>query len=458
MTVTYDPADFNEVTVLLRWRGTIMPAVLCRPVIWLLLLAHCTFLYLHVKRQDIEMPLLDWKIVAVPTGLLTFFLVFYSGNCFNRYYQLYGKCTGMAGAVMIWVGLLRLFFPRASTQTLWNLCRHAVASVYVFYFQLGGGGSDGGRVITESEWAVRRRATLGAIRRNSAQFCVIAHVLLSLRLQVLLKHNMLSEEEVQQVAVYRGFKPFLLQVWAMQTIRDYLDSGADKAAGAGIGPFQAQALALRANCSDVVNLLAQPVPFPYYHVVSFMLCVNLFGMAYAAAQFGAQFGAQFSARKFSAQFSPRNSLRAILCAQFFDAQPVHSQVRADRLQLGDDDSRLLRRLPRPPRDEGDRRDALRPLRRRRRRLRLRPGARRRRASGHHPIPAPGHPALTSCLPSPTSLTPPLPAASATPVHGVDPQQHARAPLARRRPQADAAPRPRHAPRLDQRRLRRVMTC
>ena len=292
MTVTYDPADFNEVTVLLRWRGTIMPAVLCRPVIWLLLLAHCTFLYLHVKRQDIEMPLLDWKIVAVPTGLLTFFLVFYSGNCFNRYYQLYGKCTGMAGAVMIWVGLLRLFFPRASTQTLWNLCRHAVASVYVFYFQLGGGGSDGGRVITESEWAVRRRrATLGASRRNSAQFRVIAHVLLPPRLQVLLKHNMLSEEEVQQVAVYRGFKPFLLQVWAMQTIRDYLDSGADKAAGAGIGPFQAQALALRANCSDVVNLLAQPVPFPYYHVVSFMLCVNLFGMACAAGRVSDRDGA-----------------------------------------------------------------------------------------------------------------------------------------------------------------------
>ena len=186
---------------------------------------------------------------------------------------------------------------------------------------------------------------------------------------------MLSEEEVQQVAVYRGFKPFLLQVWAMQTIRDYLDSGADKAAGAGIGPFQAQALALRANCSDVVNLLAQPVPFPYYHVVSFMLCVNLFGMAYAAAQFSRNSGrnslrairrailsAQFSPRKFSA----RNSVTP---------HPSAYQVCADRLQLGDDDSRLLRRLPRPPRDEGDRRDALRPLRRRRRRLRLRPGAR-----------------------------------------------------------------------------------
>jgi hypothetical protein len=349
-----------------------MPAVLCRPVMWLLLSAHIGFLYLHIYQQDVVMPHLPWKLTAVPTALLTFFLVFYSGNCYTRYYAFYSKCTGMSGAVMCWVGLLRVHFPKAAPEKLWNLSRHIVASVYILYFQLGGGGSDGGRVITESEWAV------------------------------LLKHNMLSEEEVQQVAVYRGFKPFLLQVWAMQTIRDYLDSGADKAAGAGIGPFQAQALALRANCSDVVNLLAQPVPFPYYHVVSFMLCVNLFGMACAAPR---NSGAILRAI-LSAQFSPRNSLSAILCAQFCDAPPVRYQVRADRLQLGDDDPRLLRRLPRPPRDEGDRRDALRPLRRRRRRLRLRP------------------------------------------VHGVDPQQHARAPLARRRPQADAAPRPRHAPRLD----------
>ena len=160
MTVTYDPADFNEVTVLLRWRGTIMPAVLCRPVIWLLLLAHCTFLYLHVKRQDIEMPLLDWKIVAVPTGLLTFFLVFYSGNCFARYYALYGKCMAMNGAVMSWVGLCRIFFNSASSETLWNLSRHLLASVYVLYFTLGGDASDGGKLITEREWATIMRHRL----------------------------------------------------------------------------------------------------------------------------------------------------------------------------------------------------------------------------------------------------------------------------------------------------------
>lgn len=36
--------------MLLRWRGTIMPAVLCRPVMWLLLAAHIGFFYLHMYR------------------------------------------------------------------------------------------------------------------------------------------------------------------------------------------------------------------------------------------------------------------------------------------------------------------------------------------------------------------------------------------------------------------------
>ena len=58
MTIAYDAGDFNELTVLLRWRGTIMPAVLCRPVMWMLLAAHVGFLYLHVYRPDIHMPTL----------------------------------------------------------------------------------------------------------------------------------------------------------------------------------------------------------------------------------------------------------------------------------------------------------------------------------------------------------------------------------------------------------------
>ena len=227
------------------------------------------------------------------------------------------------------------------------------------------------------------------------------------RPQVLLKHNMLSEEEVQQVAVYRGFKPFLLQVWAMQTIRDYLDSGADKAAGAGIGPFQAQALALRANCSDVVNLLAQPVPFPYYHVVSFMLCVNLFGMAYAAARnyrairraiLPAILCAQFSARQFSARNSltPHPSTLRYALIGFNSVMTIPVFFVVCLVLLGMKETAVMLSDP----FGGDAVDFDCDQAR---------ATRRRRTSGlgHHPIPTPGHPHTMPAL-THVSLTPPRP--------------------------------------------------
>jgi hypothetical protein len=96
----YDANDFNELTALLRWRGTIFPAVLGNWVMWILLGAHIGFLYTHTYHEDYKLPHLPWKLTAVPTALLTFFLVFYSGNCYTRYYAFYTKCTGMSGAVM----------------------------------------------------------------------------------------------------------------------------------------------------------------------------------------------------------------------------------------------------------------------------------------------------------------------------------------------------------------------
>ena len=42
-----------------------------------------------------------------------------------------------------------------------------------------------------------------------------------------------------------------------------------------------EALALRGHCSAVVDLLAQPVPFPYYWTLNLMLAVNLLLIAYA---------------------------------------------------------------------------------------------------------------------------------------------------------------------------------
>ena len=144
-------------------------------------LPHLNALPPHSETRQPNASAAIWKLTATPTSLLVFFLVFYSGNCYARYYAFYSKCTGMGGCVMSWVGLLRVYFPKASVKQLWNLARYPMASVYVLYFSLAGGASDGGKLVTDQEWAV------------------------------LLQTSLLSSEEVAKLKGYRGFKPFLLQ-------------------------------------------------------------------------------------------------------------------------------------------------------------------------------------------------------------------------------------------------------
>jgi len=255
MTISYDPGDFNELTVLLKWKGTIMPSVLCRPAMWMLMAAHVSFFYLHMYRTDVHMPTLPWKLTAVPTSLLTFFLVFYSGNCFSRYYAFYTRCMGMAGSAMAYTGLLRVHFPKTSPEKLWNLSRHVVASVYLLYFQLSGGASDGGKRVTESEW------------------------------KVLVATGLISEEEKVKLDNFRGFRPFLLQLWALRAVQDHLVEDKEKGPGAAFAPFQGQILTLRGHCAEIVDQMTQPIPFPYYHTLTLMLSLNLLLIAYSMIEF-----------------------------------------------------------------------------------------------------------------------------------------------------------------------------
>lgn len=254
MTVEYECDDFNELTAFFRWRGTVLPAVLCRAPIYALVAMHCIFLYLHMRLGvDLGMivkgPAPD-DISKVGTVFLIFFLVYYGGNCYKRYYDMYNSCMNMAGDVQCWVGLSRVYFPAANADILWNLSRHMVASVYFLYFELGGLASDGGRVITEAEWSVLFRSSL------------------------------ISESERKVLEKYRGSRFFLMQSWALRLAADQI-SKPDTVKGADIRELEKHALNLRKNGAAISNLLKQPVPFPMYHTLMMMLNVNLLVVAYA---------------------------------------------------------------------------------------------------------------------------------------------------------------------------------
>ena len=255
MTVEYECNDFNEFTAFFRWRGTVMPAVLCRAPIWALLFCHCIFLYLHM-RMGLDLGMIvkgapPDDISKVCTAFLIFFLVYYGGNCYKRYYDMYSSCMNMAGDVQCWVGLSRVYFPQANADILWNLSRHMVASVYFLYFELGGLASDGGRVITEAEWSVLFRSSL------------------------------ISESERKVLEKYRGSRFFLMQSWALRLAADQIARPEGKAAGADFRELEKLALKLREHGGQISNLLKQPVPFPMYHTLMMMMSVNLLVMAYA---------------------------------------------------------------------------------------------------------------------------------------------------------------------------------
>ena len=144
MTIYYEPGDFNELTVLLRWRGTIMPAVLMKPVVWLLMAFHCGMLYLSLYKE-VSLPMLPWKRPAAHVPL-----VFPSSRATASRATTPSTPSAPAWADASWHGLPARLLPKGYPTQLWNLSRFVVASVYVLYFQLAGGASDG-KLVTDQE-------------------------------------------------------------------------------------------------------------------------------------------------------------------------------------------------------------------------------------------------------------------------------------------------------------------
>ena len=98
-----------------------------------------------------------------------------------------------------------------------------------------------------------------------------------------MRTNLLAREEVERLRAYKGFSPFLLQVWALRAVKDRVD--AERRPPGDLTAFQAQILELREHCDQIVATIAQPVPFPYYHTLTLMLSLNLLLMAYALIEF-----------------------------------------------------------------------------------------------------------------------------------------------------------------------------
>ena len=114
MVIMYDARKEGLFSVCNCTRGTVFYIVLQSPMFWMLAVIHAALLLTqqYLAANGSGLVPVDWKVATGSLSLLTFFLVFYSGNCYARYYQLHAHCVGINGGVMVWASHINAHFGR----------------------------------------------------------------------------------------------------------------------------------------------------------------------------------------------------------------------------------------------------------------------------------------------------------------------------------------------------------
>ena len=196
---------------------------------------------------------LRWPPAVVGLTLLFFFIVFYGNSSYQRFYTLYGHCVGIGGTTMEWVSLVKahsvgLDEPALSTAQ-WNTTRYILAAAHILYYALHGDS------ISEDEWQM-----MGA-------------------------RELLSAGELEVLKAYKGFKPFLAVSWGLDAAKAMCAQTGERDNGWSSWQFREVAFKFRGHCGQIINLLKQPVPFPYFHLLNVIMLLQLLLLSYALAGF-----------------------------------------------------------------------------------------------------------------------------------------------------------------------------
>ena len=235
----YDANQWMLVTMM-AWRGTVIPAVFSLPFYWLTVIVHAALAFAERYTDADIFPGVDNTLMALPCGLLTLQTVFYASQCYGRFTVLHGHTVGIAGSTMVWAGLVRLHV-RDDYAVRWNATRFILAASHLLYYRLDGGMDD-------DDW------------------------------KTILGRRLLTNREHQMVLEYNGYAPFLLMAWALQEVFDELHEGdpaTDRWRCAAYQRFEETALELRGHCSQINNLVKQPVPWAYFHLLNLMTVIVL---------------------------------------------------------------------------------------------------------------------------------------------------------------------------------------
>ena len=142
-TKTAHEYDMSKPAIL-KYAGTMLPLIAARWELWFYFLVHSGLVILFrlakydmfglseiALEPDYEAP---WNIIKVPTALLTFFLVFFNGKCYDRFCGYYNAHCGIGGRLQQLAGQTLSSWPNHPAER-WEAMRYLIASACVVYFK-----------------------------------------------------------------------------------------------------------------------------------------------------------------------------------------------------------------------------------------------------------------------------------------------------------------------------------
>jgi len=239
---------------------TIFGMVAQRFEFWFFLLLHCAGVVLF-KLEILstgEFEKFRWEAVSATQMFMVFMLTFFNGHCFQRYLYLYDLCMDVIDGTLFFVQelVVSMSSPRVEHHRI-KAVKYVLAMLHIFFVGLTGG------MKSKVEW---REIT---------------------------KRGLLSKLEAEQLQSYPTHNietVLVLAIWAMQIIDRALEDDIfwdfrSMRIAHTHNRLQAHLNVILKSIHEIGDVLALPIPYPYYHVMNLVLIFNLLILCLICASF-----------------------------------------------------------------------------------------------------------------------------------------------------------------------------
>lgn len=249
MTIYYD-AQQGPVFAALHYRHTVF-GIIKSWEYWVFVSLHVV-LIMTMKWYWTELINFRWEAAGVMQIFMMFMLIFYNTSCYERYQNYYSACTSVLRHAVLFTSELCTTMPfEDAEQHRVTATRYILAAVYLFYMSVTGN-------LDEDSWDEVKRKGL------------------------------LQPSEMKILQDYPARTSVLLVSWAMQVCCVALHQECFwQPRSCHIGHIHnrlnAHALGMLTSCNRISNLLANPIPYPYYQLMNFILLFNFLVIAFGLA-------------------------------------------------------------------------------------------------------------------------------------------------------------------------------